>query len=229
MDEYICGLTRVSYWGFDDSAFLRDTAAGEPGADLEHILIWLMKEHRDPEAPSRETNITSVVQGKRLVPPYLPDHEICGRATMGKDLDNTLAISLAISGASNRNIAGVEGEDMGTHLDEAREAGNITSWDELVSVAKAYDIKLSGRATRARKTAVYSADERSNLTTGSVGAVQQGNPRQEQHLEVVGAVQGSASSTAIPSGMEESHRQFMTPLIVRVDQCDERISGTWAG
>lgn len=99
VDEYVCGLTGVSYGGFNDSAFLRDTAAGEPGADLEHILIWLMKEHRDPEAPSRETNITSVVQGKRLVTPYLRDREICGRATMGKDLDNPIAISLAISGA----------------------------------------------------------------------------------------------------------------------------------
>ena len=220
VDEYVCGLTGVSYGGFSDSVYQRDTSTGETGADLEHIIIWLMKEHRDPEAPSRETNITSVVQGKRLVTPYLRDREICGRATMGKDLDNPIAISLAISGASNRNITGVEGEDMGTHLNEAKEAGDINSWEELVSVAKAYDIKLSGRATRARKTAIYSADERSNLTTGSVGAV-----RQEQHLETVGAIQGSASSTAIPSGMEAYHKQFMAPLIARVDQCDESISG----
>ena len=224
VDEYICGRTGVSYGGFADSAYLRDTASGETGADLEHILIWLMREHRDPEQASRETSITSVVQGKRLVTPYLRDREICGRATMGKDLDNAIAISLAISGASNRNIAGVEGEDMGTHLNEAKEAGDITPWEELVTVAKAYDAKLSGRATQARRTASYSADERTSLTTGSVGAVQQVGYPQEQHLEVVGAVQG-ANRSAVPSGMEEYHQQFMVPLIARVDQCDDNISG----
>ena len=191
VDEHICGRTGVSYGGFAHSAYLRDTAAGEPGGDLEHILIWLMGEHRDPEAATRETNTTLVVQYKRLITPYLRDREICGRATMGKDLDNAIAISLAISGASNRNISGVEGKDMGTHLNEAKEAGDITTWEELVTVAKAYDAKLSGRATRARRTVMYSADERTSLTTGSVGAVQQVSYQQEQHLEVVGAVQGA--------------------------------------
>ena len=41
VDEWICGLTGVSYGGFADSVFLRDTSTGETGADLEHILIWL--------------------------------------------------------------------------------------------------------------------------------------------------------------------------------------------
>ena len=44
MDEYICGITGVSYGGSNDSVFLRDTSKGElieTGADLEHILIWL--------------------------------------------------------------------------------------------------------------------------------------------------------------------------------------------
>ena len=113
---------------------------------------------------------------------------------------------------------------MGTHLHEAKEAGKITSWEELVAVAKAYDLKLSGRATRSRRTPVYSADERTAMAAGSVVAIQQVKQPQEQNIGVVGAVQG-ANPSDIPSGIEEYHKRFMAPLIARVDKCDESITG----